>query len=38
MRSFTLDLPDSRAFDGLDLAGDRSKTLNAVEKGTAKTE
>jgi acetolactate decarboxylase len=38
MRSFTLDLPDSRAFDGLDLAGDRSKALKTVEKGTSKTE
>lgn len=38
MRSFTIDLPDSRAFDGLDLADDRSKALQTVEKGTSKTE
>jgi len=38
IRSFTLDLPDSRAFDRLDLAGDRSGELKSVEKGTSKTE
>ena len=36
LQTFTLQLPDSNEFDSLDLSGDKSKELNAVEKNPAK--
>jgi acetolactate decarboxylase len=38
LRSFTVKLPQSKAFDALDLTGDKKKELDAVEKEPAKKE
>ena len=35
LRSFTVELPADRAFDDIDLSGDKGKELHAVEKDPA---